>query len=119
MRISDWSSDVCSSDLHAAVEAEAHTVRHHVGVDAALDEPDGALRAADALDGRDLVGQSLAPVVERGEDRRRGLQRVVAGVGPGDRKSVVEGTSVSVRVDIGGSRIIKKTKHTNSTTQLM
>src|SRR3546814_16863485 len=29
----------------------------------------------------------------------------------GDRKSVVSGKSVSVRVDLGGSRIIKKTKH--------
>src|SRR3546814_16872307 len=28
----------------------------------------------------------------------------------GDRKSVVEGKSVSVRVDLGGSRIIKKKK---------
>src|SRR3546814_19968200 len=27
---------------------------------------------------------------------------------PGDRKSVVEGKSVSVRVDLGGRRIIKK-----------
>src|SRR3546814_16373405 len=29
----------------------------------------------------------------------------------GDRKSVVEGTSVSVRVDLGGRRLIKKKKH--------
>src|SRR3546814_6353054 len=29
---------------------------------------------------------------------------------PGDRKSVVSGTSVSVRVDLGGSRYIKKKK---------
>src|SRR3546814_20406592 len=31
----------------------------------------------------------------------------------GDRKSVVEGKSVSVRVDLGGRRIIKKKKITN------
>src|SRR3546814_11758807 len=30
---------------------------------------------------------------------------------PGDRKSVVSGKSVSVRVDLGGRRIIKKKKH--------
>src|SRR3546814_18347963 len=30
-----------------------------------------------------------------------------------DRKSVVEGKSVSVRVDLGGRRIIKKKKHKN------
>src|SRR3546814_11797974 len=29
---------------------------------------------------------------------------------PGDRKSVVEGKSVSVRVDLGGRRIIRKKK---------
>src|SRR3546814_19184551 len=31
----------------------------------------------------------------------------------GDRKSVVEGKSVSVRVDLGGRRIIKKKKKTH------
>src|SRR3546814_20613716 len=31
---------------------------------------------------------------------------------PGDRKSVGRGKSVSVRVDIGGRRLIKKKKHT-------
>src|SRR3546814_13715569 len=34
----------------------------------------------------------------------------VDGLRKGDRKSVVKGTSVSVRVDHGGSRIIKKKK---------
>src|SRR3546814_15669704 len=33
-----------------------------------------------------------------------------------DRKSVVEGKSVSVRVDLGGRRIIKKKKKENITT---
>src|SRR3546814_11614318 len=49
---------------------------------------------------------------------RRSLPRF--GVGPeggveacGDRKSVVEGKSVSVRVDLGGGRIIKKKTHSN------
>src|SRR3546814_15100083 len=37
----------------------------------------------------------------QGIDQRSGLR---------DRKSVVEGTSVSVRVDLGGRRIIKKKK---------
>src|SRR3546814_17353031 len=32
-----------------------------------------------------------------------------------DRKSVVEGKSVSVRVDLGGRRIIKKKKHKDTT----
>src|SRR3546814_16851853 len=35
---------------------------------------------------------------------------IVDAVAEGDRKSVVEGKSVSVRVDLGGRRIIKKKK---------
>src|SRR3546814_13568578 len=34
---------------------------------------------------------------------------------PSDRKSVVQGKSVSVRVDLGGRRIIKKKKQTSGT----
>src|SRR3546814_19738388 len=36
----------------------------------------------------------------------------------GDRKSVVEGKSVSVRVDLGGRRIIKKKKTQNRVLQV-
>src|SRR3546814_11845755 len=46
-----------------------------------------------------------APARRRG-GRWRGRGR--DGARPGDRKSVVEGKSVSVRVDLGGRRIIKK-----------
>src|SRR3546814_20567813 len=37
---------------------------------------------------------------------------------PVDRKSVVEGTSVSVRVDLGGRRIIKKKKYNKNEQRL-
>src|SRR3546814_19435382 len=65
------------------------------------------------------------PVARRGKRRRPRRQAPAAkpGVKPGgehlDRKSVVEGKSVSVRVDLGGRRIIKKTKsyHNNKTTK--
>src|SRR3546814_13276219 len=46
--------------------------------------------------------------------RLRGMNpapRPWIGCGPGDRKSVVEGTRVSVRVDLGGRRIIKNITH--------
>src|SRR3546814_16474523 len=42
--------------------------------------------------------------------------RVDAYAGAGDRKSVVEGKSVSVRVDIGGRRMIKQ-KHIRKSEQ--
>src|SRR3546814_17374229 len=74
MRISDWSSDVCSSDLeHRPAERPAD--------------------AGDAADHPSLFADD-------------------GGGGP-DRKSVVKGKSVSVRVDLGGRRVIKNksTKH--------
>src|SRR3546814_16522012 len=46
------------------------------------------------------MGIGGAPVGDRGDHDRR----------IGDRKSVVQGKSVSVRVDLGGRRIIKKKK---------
>src|SRR3546814_18848163 len=94
MRISDWSSDVCSSNLeqrraasgHGAVGAGFHplcrTTEH-----GALGP--GRLRAADRTPRRRIAGAHAAG---------------------SDRKSVVEGKSVSVRVDLGGRRSIKKKK---------
>src|SRR3546814_13191067 len=102
MRISDWSSDVCSSDLLAAglvviVVLVVQPFRQHLA-----------------------GGRQHAAVAERGERRagveqagglqflhaRQGVERFQAE----DRKSVVSGKSVSVRVDLGGRRIIKKKK---------
>src|SRR3546814_13288990 len=93
IRISDWSSDVCSSDLHHVlriVESKrhgkpsrrVHCTRQHLEI----------LRIS-----RNFLEQDSGRVV-----------RLV------DRKSVVSGKSVSVRVDLGGSRIIKKKKHTEN-----
>src|SRR3546814_15028787 len=96
MRISDWSSDVCSSDLVAggierAGPALAGARRHAIQL-GALDDP-----------AVELIGPRMlqpAPVVRD------------VGVGLGeDRKSVVEGTSVSVRVDLGGRRSLKQKRH--------
>src|SRR3546814_16787839 len=81
MRISDWSSDVCSSDLVAAIDD----------------------RCFDPEFGQQRVGEPAA----RTEHRARADQMIA---GLEDRKSVVEGKSVSVRVDLGGRRIIKKKK---------
>src|SRR3546814_14057863 len=79
MRMCDWSTDVCSSDLPLCLAARRqHPVRGHPPVRRAL---------------------FLA-------HRRR--QPDPGGMG--DRKSVVEGKSVSVRVDLGGGRILKKKK---------
>src|SRR3546814_18497266 len=111
MRISDWSSDVCSSDLLYRIA-------------------DGRLVVADAmrwrpwmaeLDGdklNQLVGKMLAdlggaysvPTVRIGP--RLGLFGSLQ-----DRTSVGSGKCVSVRVALGGHRIIKKQNTKTTRTQ--
>src|SRR3546814_14895480 len=86
MRISDWSSDVCSSDLtwwqrRLARKGAPTFYRGSRGKDQAV---------------RDRPRQSP------------GRHRRVAAPRHKDRKRVVEGKSVSVRVDLGGRRIINK-----------
>src|SRR3546814_19927270 len=111
MRISDWSSDVCASDLVQLVQRldvethDAHVERAgdlvgalaHTGEHDALGRHAGVQRAAQFAD-RDDVGTDAGA--------SHPLQ-------DGDRKSVVEGKSVSVRVDLGGRRIIKKKNKNN------
>src|SRR3546814_12424273 len=112
MRISDWSSDVCSSDLVDVVEAG--------GID--LDERFARLRRGLRnlvdLHGFGTAGRVNADGFHRKSSWSVGrLQRASGIIAPGsrDRKSVVSGTSVSVRVDLGGRRIIKKkTKYTKT-----
>src|SRR3546814_18781642 len=74
MRISDWSSDVCSADLAPAASRS---------------------------------GSPPGNANQTGRPRACGHRRTTLRI---DRKSDVEGRSVSVRVDFGGRRIIKK-KH--------
>src|SRR3546814_12632177 len=104
MRISDWSSDVCSSDLTLELPAEAFDLAysslafHYVRDFGRLAR---VIRQALARGGR-LVFTIAHPVFMAAAQPRW------ISDGQGDRKSVVEGTSVSVRVDLGGRRIIKK-----------
>src|SRR3546814_14448923 len=102
MRISDWSSDVCSSDLGGASAASTAFRR----------EPDRDIEVRRAPD-----AQARRNGVARGRrDRPPGAvepaARALAGFGSlaaggtrasADRKSVVSGKSVSVRVVLGGS----------------
>src|SRR3546814_15471606 len=110
MRISDWSSDVCSSDLRIdpppdrrVIDLQLHrrrrrapSARHRkkkpkiipVEMHASL-LPHGAARPAAAIS-RPAILHPLSTTR--------------------DRKSVVEGKSVEVRVDPGGRRRTKKKK---------
>src|SRR3546814_16954733 len=91
MRISDWSSDVCSSDL-----CSPHLGHLTTSSSAKLSQPHGATRPrlrADVRQGHRLPSRP-----------------------PGDRclsilsdwQSVVSGKSVTVRLDLGCRRCIKK-----------
>src|SRR3546814_21194524 len=93
VRISDWRSGVCSSDLHGVGLAAGD---HAGGEDVAV-----------------LVHHALAVALQRALPAEALVE--VVHVARIDRKSVVEGKSVSVRVDLGGRCIIKKKmKHTSS-----
>src|SRR3546814_14014583 len=97
MRISDWSSDVCSSDLDAADQParQGLIVRHPAGVAAAArDAADGrpgaeppaaahAVRAGNLLDLRPARRLPLSPAPGGGAGRRP------AALVGGDRKSAV------------------------------
>src|SRR3546814_20884807 len=112
MRISDWSSDVCSSDLVFSANGKFYLT--HVGFDGigyqtGICESDdlinwrrlGVIMARDPDDPITRYNIACASIL-----RENGLQSPERL----DRKSVVSGKSVSVRVDLGGRRIIKKKK---------
>src|SRR3546814_17686983 len=107
MRISDWSSDMCSSDLpRPSTSSGRGLFVASLILSLSKGEADCAAarleRAAEhALGGRHLVG--LARV-----DGARLPERA----GDADRKRVVQGKSVSVRVDLGG-RVLLKQKRTH------
>src|SRR3546814_12129124 len=99
MRNSDWSSDVCSSDLaqDGCLRRVDDRGRQHRAESAAIGNREGA--AGELFQAELAVLGLLAEL--------------------GDRKSVVAGKSVSVRVGLGGRRSHKKkkTQHQNQTAQ--
>src|SRR3546814_18865890 len=111
MRISDWSSDVCSSDLTPSVGDVAEVHAFIRGRLAKLLGTEGA--QVRILYGGSVKAENAAELLAI-EDVDGAL------VGGADRKSVVEGKSVSVRVDLGRSHLNKnKTQHTKtSNTQI-
>src|SRR3546814_15567742 len=113
MRISGWSSDVCSSDLFdlrasalAVLGSPAAVPRRRPvsgGATEADRRPDRPL-AADRLHVPDLLGFCRPAPVLPAQPARRAVHPGLV------RKSVVSGKSVSGRVDLGGRRFIKKKK---------
>src|SRR3546814_17151910 len=109
MRISDWSSDVCSSDLKWDRRTLVRTV---IGGTAA--NPSG--RIAVLRRSRRSASDSLRQY--RADWPFGAVRWIDAGADyiiEQDRKSVVLGKSVSVRVDLGGRRIITNKSNDNTT----
>src|SRR3546814_19567375 len=108
-RISDWSSDVCSSDLARGGTGDIDRM------------PRGRCGCPHALGSDARHARRTRRCGGRRRDELRHLARLVA-VGPvavcgvrergtwPDRKRVESGKRVSVRVDNGGRRFIKKTQ---------
>src|SRR3546814_15280935 len=110
MRISDWSSDVCSSDLAYSIPVDARRTygrveRRCCGWE--LNPPREWQPSTLEPHHTQHVDDDLARHVDIPAMRshRSGAWEAT------DRKSVVEGKSVSVRVALGGSRSIKKKKN--------
>src|SRR3546814_18059412 len=98
MRISDWSSDVCCSDLRA-LRQQCGRWRRKIVNGNGKGRPEKTKKSAT---GR--IGCACSKLIRTAFDRPKGW-----GQGNSvDRKSVGEGKSVSVSVDLGGRRRIKQ-----------
>src|SRR3546814_18430630 len=116
MRISDWSSDVCSSDLACGKQlrdrgAGQPAINDHG--DTGWDKERGFGTGGDQTDGEPLRVPVLAQLrIHNATDRRHGGgSRARHRAEHQDRKSDVEGKRVSVRVDLGGRGIMQNKKN--------
>src|SRR3546814_17029929 len=98
MRISGWSSDVCSSDLHADQQ-------HQQGTGQAQPELHGLVGIGGHRAGRRRCNGSIEHDLAFRTKTKTSIE------GSSDRTSVVKGKSVLVRVILGGRRIINKKQY--------
>src|SRR3546814_18422259 len=105
MRISDWSSDVCSSDL------ACKSGRRGQGGQSPIEVVDDVHHSARAGVYRQHIIIMTHPPIGTTSDGEPVTPRIGNHITLRiDRKCVVEGKSVSGRVELGGRRITKKTK---------
>src|SRR3546814_11942154 len=125
MRISDWSSDVCSSDLQGC-QRQIVARRQSDGAGLRAVGMHNAIHGQAAAIGgnRDVARRYLITDYDIAglDDKAAGFNdagvvqtlvqpcEIAQRSGPEDRKSVVRGKSVSVRLASGGRRYIKKKK---------
>src|SRR3546814_12194884 len=111
MGISDWSSDVCSSDLQVIKLAMIAAIARNPVVP--------IIERGDVDFAEAIVRHSCEYVAGLARDHiadnktEPEVTKVLAGLrAQGDRQRVGEGTSGSTRVDLGGRRRLKKKKRT-------
>src|SRR3546814_10947602 len=103
MRISDWSSDVCSSDLGRVIPSSKAQVIQSA-------EPTTIEEILVRSGQKVSKGQLLVRLDDAMLASELGQLQAETRSLTADRKSVVKGKSVSVSVDLGVRRIITKTK---------
>src|SRR3546814_15126663 len=111
MRISDWSSDVCSSDrerrlLEDQIDAESEEREREKPADDAahigdFEQDDEKQRGPDRVD-RKLVSRNMGGAVGRGRHKIDPLYRHAGVAARKDRMSAVSGKQESVPLGIGG-----------------
>src|SRR3546814_21122471 len=113
MRISDWSSDVCSSDLMImAVGEDVFRSLSEIAAPPPVVPP--AVEPSSEIVALFVIGIPIPPLpatfaaqYPRPEDRALAKRLWPAPEG-GDRKSDEQGKRVALRVDIGGRRVVNK-----------
>src|SRR3546814_18334071 len=110
MRISDWSSDVCSSDLNVEYFVDvASDYRSDFIVFPELFTLQLLAYEKEHLTPMEAIDRLTEHTPKLTAELSRMALRYNINII--DRKSVVKGKSVSVRVDLGGRRSIKKKKY--------
>src|SRR3546814_14677705 len=104
MRISDWSSDVCSSDLLTQSPLRPPATIAPASCLAAVVSPRRRHRAPPPQADADAAARASPPRTADAHPHNAACPLQA------DRQSVVRGKRLSVRVDLGGRRIIKKKK---------
>src|SRR3546814_12796375 len=113
MRISDWSSDVCSSDL-AGDGVGTVDRRSAAGQDLDLLDRCRGDRVEVHRVGLAVVGPRVIGCEATVDQDQLVTRAQSAQVEEADRKSVAEGTRVTVVVELGGRTSIKTTKNKDS-----
>src|SRR3546814_19515393 len=123
MRISDWSSDVCSSDLsNRRRPSVGQAIRFGIDLAKSVIQVHGVDARGNVVVRRQLRRDQVVKFFSKQPPALIGMEacgsahywgRELSGLGHDprlERKSVVSGKSGSVRVDLGGRRNLKKKK---------